>query len=389
MKDLRVALISRTPFPVGPVSTIRYSTYCKAFARYGVYTKVYVLHPSKSLEAKLHKETVGVFDEIEFEYISSSTYWSESLSVYIKQIIYLINVIKSLFSLKRDNISVIILYHHDLYSVLVYRVFCSIFRINFITDKTEYPYFFKSYGRLKKFIKKIELSMFDRYLVMTRELFDFYSYFLKKNKDKFFHLPMTIDISRFDNILNEESIEPYIACTFGVHNRDSVIDTLKAYYIYKNNVTEPWNLFLFGNFDALENSKELIYFIESHKIKNLVKIKGLLSSNEIPYQLVNSMCLITTAREYTSGGFPTKLGEYLATRKPVVCTAAGEIPIYLEDEISAYLAKPGDIDEIAKKLICVHENYDNALRVAAMGYRVAETEFNANNKVFKILEFIS
>ena len=40
------------------------------------------------------------------------------------------------------------------------------------------------------------------------------------------------------------------------------------------------------------------------------------------------------------GGFPTKLGEYLATGKPVCVTKVGEITVYLEDNVSAFLAEP-------------------------------------------------
>ena len=38
------------------------------------------------------------------------------------------------------------------------------------------------------------------------------------------------------------------------------------------------------------------------------------------------------------GGFPTKLGEYLATGRPVVVTKVGEIPDYLEDGVNAFLS---------------------------------------------------
>ena len=36
------------------------------------------------------------------------------------------------------------------------------------------------------------------------------------------------------------------------------------------------------------------------------------------------------------GGFPTKLGEYLATGNPVVVTKVGEIPNYLIDGVNAF-----------------------------------------------------
>ena len=49
-------------------------------------------------------------------------------------------------------------------------------------------------------------------------------------------------------------------------------------------------------------------------------------------------------------GFPTKLGEYLATGNPVVVTKVGEITDYL-DNGCAYLAEPDSVQSFSDKLI--------------------------------------
>src|SRR5207302_1804391 len=40
--------------------------------------------------------------------------------------------------------------------------------------------------------------------------------------------------------------------------------------------------------------------------------------------------------------FPTKLGEYLASGRPVVTNGIGEIPRYLKDGVNAVIVPPGD-----------------------------------------------
>ena len=70
-------------------------------------------------------------------------------------------------------------------------------------------------------------------------------------------------------------------------------------------------------------------------------------------------------------GFPTKLGEYLLSGRPVVLTDVGNITDFLKDGVSAFIAKPGDID-------CV----------AIVGKEVAMKEFNSSTEVLKIINLM-
>ena len=391
MKNNRVALIARSPFPFGDVCTVRYSTYCKALANEGVFTKVYILHPSKSPEAKSNRNTRGVYDGVHFEYLSTDTYWTASTLSVKKQLLYMYYVLKSLFLLRKDGINVIILYHHDNFNTIIYRIFCSLFNILFLTDQTEFPYKFPynsdEFNNISKYLKKIHFCSFDKYIVMTHSLHEYYCHFLNKNKDLFFHLPMTVDLDRFKNIEELSSEPSYIACVFGVHNRDCIFDTIKSYKLYVDNKDDAWTLNLYGDFYKLKIANELLLYIKNNQLENKVIIKGKIISIDMPKILTNAKCLITTAREYVSGGFPTKLGEYLATRKPIVATKAGEIPRYLEDGISCFLATPGDIEEIAWKLLYVHDNYNEALCVAERGYIIAKNNFNAEKSIQELINF--
>jgi glycosyltransferase involved in cell wall biosynthesis len=70
-------------------------------------------------------------------------------------------------------------------------------------------------------------------------------------------------------------------------------------------------------------------------------------------------------------GFPTKLGEYLATGRPVVVTRTGEIGSYLVDGKSAYLAEPGNVKDIARQIDAVLSNPDAARVVGEAGRKVS------------------
>lgn len=74
--------------------------------------------------------------------------------------------------------------------------------------------------------------------------------------------------------------------------------------------------------------------------------------------------------------FPTKIGEYLASGRPVVASRVGEVAELLEHEVSAYLVEPGDIGGYAAAIREVLEEPQAAATVGAAGRRVAETSLD-------------
>jgi len=74
--------------------------------------------------------------------------------------------------------------------------------------------------------------------------------------------------------------------------------------------------------------------------------------------------------------FPTKVGEYLAAARPVVTTAVGEIPRFLTDGETAFVAAPDDEEAFAARLIEVLDDPDEAERVGLAGRQLAEELFD-------------
>ena len=87
-------------------------------------------------------------------------------------------------------------------------------------------------------------------------------------------------------------------------------------------------------------------------------------------------------------GFPTKLGEYLMTAKPVVVTSTGEIPCYLQDNEHAYIALPDDDISLSEKLREALRFPDKSLTIGRNGKKQALKYFNNKHETKKILDFI-
>jgi glycosyltransferase involved in cell wall biosynthesis len=74
--------------------------------------------------------------------------------------------------------------------------------------------------------------------------------------------------------------------------------------------------------------------------------------------------------------FPTKIGEYLASGRPVVTTAVGEIDRFLTDRKTAFVSPPGDPEAFADRVLAVLDDPDLAARIGVAGRRVAEERFD-------------
>ena len=86
------------------------------------------------------------------------------------------------------------------------------------------------------------------------------------------------------------------------------------------------------------------------------------------------------------GGFPTKLGEYLATSNPVITTTVGEIPLYLKDNVNAFLIEPDNLTALVDKICFIINNPDFAKEVAKNGCETAKENFDGIKRSFEILE---
>lgn len=78
------------------------------------------------------------------------------------------------------------------------------------------------------------------------------------------------------------------------------------------------------------------------------------------------------------GGFPTKLGEYLVSSKPVIVTNVGEIPNYLQHQKSAFLIELGSAESIVIALKDASLDYEKASNIGLEARKVAESQFCAN-----------
>ena len=109
-----------------------------------------------------------------------------------------------------------------------------------------------------------------------------------------------------------------------------------------------------------------------------VRIAGYVSRAELLalYQSARALLIPLFDDVRSNARFPTKIGEYLASARPIVTTAVGEIPRYFEDGVNAVVCPPGDSAEYADRIVAILSDPGLAASIGREGRRLAETRFH-------------
>ena len=280
--------------------------------------------------------------------------------------------------------SVIFFYEPQLYSVLFRRP-----KYRTFSEQTEIPNYGAKASFLLRVIERVRLSAnrhFNGMAVISKRLKDYYNEKGIKNVEV---INMFVDTSRFENIRIAPA-DKYIAyCgTISVH-KDGVDTLVRAFDVFRKSFPD-YKLYLIGDFDKLGSEGVIKGLIRELGLCDSVVLTGRINADDMPKMLMGAQMLALSRPNNTQSqyGFPTKLGEYLATGNPVVVTKVGEIPLFLHDGENAFLAEPDDVADFANKLLEVASDYPSALKIAQVGRELAYTEFSSKVQSAKLLDFI-
>lgn len=132
---------------------------------------------------------------------------------------------------------------------------------------------------------------------------------------------------------------------------------------------------------------------ECHKlgINDKVTFTGLVESMEVKVYLSQCDILAITRPDtvQTRAGFPTKLGEYFALRKPILATRFGDMERYFTDGTDIVFAECGNPASIAQKLEWMMQNSEELEKIAQRGYSTAYDLLGYKSSMKKILKFLT
>jgi glycosyltransferase involved in cell wall biosynthesis len=100
------------------------------------------------------------------------------------------------------------------------------------------------------------------------------------------------------------------------------------------------------------------------------------------------LCMTRVNTPYANAGFPYKLGEYLATGRPVVATRVSDIAVYLRDMRDAMLVDPESPQQIATAICSLLDDPTRADEMGRSGRRVYESAFSPSSNVPRLRSFL-
>jgi glycosyltransferase involved in cell wall biosynthesis len=388
----RIAVICGYPFPNGLAATTRILAYSKGLVENSIETDVFIFFPTD--KNKSNSPIVGNVSGVRYHYPQSRTYpgnvFVRKLSHLYYRFITLFNLIKEHKNRRFDFVFL----STDSLSILYFFIPA----INllgskpiFITD--EYPTPIRVH--LKKSIPKWKTQLFKYILkyvkgmvFMTDNLSIFYNNIVKKLS---FILPTITDLSRFYSVQKANAVEQKYICYMGNMelSKDNVDNIIDAFNLIADKYSHI-QLHLYGAPSG--NDLQLLNnIITKHNLQERVIFKGKVSNEEVPGLLCNSYILVSSQpiTKRAEGGFPTKLGEYMAAGIPTLLTDVGEITKYVTNGVNVWLAKACDPADYANKLEYIIENYTEALAVAERAKEYVMVNFDYKTQSFKLKGFLN
>ena len=363
----RVALVCTFAFPNGLAATTRIVSYLKGLKEKGVETDAFIYRPTEIYSKRTGLPVDGEVDGVRYHYPNTRVYSKYKLLRGLgRYYYYLVACYKIWCEHKKQPFDFLLISNDFLDILYLYTFFAKLIGIRpvFITDEYPMPirvHLHNDIPKWKKVLYKHILKRQDSLIFMTEKLNTFFNSELKK---PYHILPTITDTSRFD--IEVEPADKKYMCYMGNMelSKDNVDNIIRAFAMISHKHPDL-DFYLYGA--PSPKDKAIIEgVIKECKMENRVFIKGRVAATEVPAILKKAYLLVSSQpnTKRAEGGFPTKLGEYMATGIPTILTDVGEISQYVKDGVHVHIVPPEQPEPYAEKLDWMLNNYDKSLEIA-------------------------
>jgi glycosyltransferase involved in cell wall biosynthesis len=379
-KSEEYILITSSNFPSGGPGASYLYLFCRGLKINGAKISVYLLKGNAFGNYRYNGPRHAVtIDDIPYTYLG---FKQRPVNIFLKLIDQLVSFARLhvllLSLIIRNRNSTILLYNSDLFFNLPTCFISKIWGMRIvkfaaeIIDKSQY-----SPSLLGK-ISHAGYMMNFKYLNKISDKLIVFSHYLKEEflkmgveEDKIIIQPNLTDFEfwHHDNV----EIKYTIGYSGAPYKKDGLSDLLKAIHILSSRDVDV-SLIIAG--DATFG-RTLIPGLKEEcnrlGISQKVIFTGLISTPEVKDYLSRCMVLAITRPDtvQTRAGFPTKLGEYFALKKPVLSTRFGDMERYFKDGVDLVYAECDHPDSIADRLEWMINHRDEIEIIAERGYTTA------------------
>jgi glycosyltransferase involved in cell wall biosynthesis len=131
--------------------------------------------------------------------------------------------------------------------------------------------------------------------------------------------------------------------------------------------------------------------VEEMELRNVRVVDRIVSRDEVSRILGEADALLLPLNGVGSieMGISSKLYEYQAAGKPIICCSGGQPGRYVSETESGIVVKPGDCEALAKAVLYLRENHGAAEKWAERGRRYVENNLSIEKIGLKMMTAFS
>lgn len=310
---------------------------------------LFLMGPSAFNSNGINHKAKGLSNGIYFNYLGGAVYripgfWKRNLRKFFTAWLAFFFLIK-----KGKKFDLIYLYQPNLPFFLPIYLYCLLCRKKVVVEKTENELFKSTLSANDKLIRNLErLNQFllpkvaSHLVVISDKLRQHFT--PKFGAEHITTIPIVVETERFSGIHMNGHVHNRIGYLGSFGDKDGVEGIIHAFSKVKR-TNGGLKLRLIGY------NPKVQYFegvLKEAGLNGEVEKTGQVTYNDIPGLLAECDLLVVnrTNQPYSHYGFPTKLGEYLATGIPTVATKVGDIEHYLENGKDILLIDPDNSEAL-------------------------------------------
>jgi glycosyltransferase involved in cell wall biosynthesis len=354
----------------------------------------------KASEKPPHIENIkasGDYQGIHFEYTAGTTIRPNNFCM--RRFIDFKGVVVALQRLinykKSGRLSCIYYYGNiksrSLYQWIFY-LFSNSLRLPLVIELCERPWNFQRKHILDSFLHP--LKSVDGVIVISSFLKEWVSKEKRRSKNlKILDLPILVDSGEYKSLEFRPDKRLYnivFAASPGYRTTiEFIFDSMTLVWEKYSNA----RLVITGYREGVPETDWLRTQLDQRDISQKVTLAGYLPRPELLslYQSASALLVPLFNDVRSKARFPTKIGEYLCSGRPIVTNNVGEIPKYFRDEENAFVCEPDNPNRYAYKIMdaIAPWNHELAEMVGKNGKDLAEKVFNYQSHEKSIVNFFS
>lgn len=390
-------LITTANFPEGGAPANYLNLFCKGLSINNQKITVWLLKGFAFGDlTSCHKQKNLTEDGIPFIYLSSTHRPKNKIKKIIDDIIAILILIIYLLRLIKIRKSVkLLIYNNELpFNIPIYSIgrLIGLKIISFVPEYYDKSTFNESlsrkikwYGFLINFKYLNRLSF--KLIVFSSYLKDIY---MKQgvNGNKIIIQPNLTDFDYWEN--GKPSLKYTLGYSGTPSLKDGLNDLLQAISILRKKNTDVTLLVIGDNTFGKSLLPDLRNLCLKLDIDDLVTFTGLVELATVKEYLAECLILALTRPNIiqTQAGFPTKLGEYIASHKQILVTNFGDIERYFIRDKELVIAECSNIEDIAAKIKWIRDNSNESDIIAQKGYKKAVDLFDYKKSIKRILTLL-